>query len=136
MNSPVPLSGEFLPNDEIPATLLPILQTMCRDQLPDVLDVIEQNAAWLEQNPGGDLPRTLGMHPFTSGEAAGQRFISSFAQWMFQRPLEFYQQLTGEDRQRADDLLQSIGGFDALNTKINHRLKRKRGQLELVEDTA
>jgi len=55
---------------------------------------------------------------------------------MFQRPLEFYQQLSGADRQGADDLLRSIGGFDALNTKINHRVKRKPGQLELVEDTA
>ena len=136
MNNPVPLSGEFLPDDQIPETLIPILQTMCQDHLPDVLDVIEHNAAWLTQNPGGDLPRVLGMHSFTSGEATGQRFISSYAQWMFQRPLEFYQQLSGVDRQRGDDLLQSIGGFEALNTKINHRVKRKRGQLELVEDTA
>jgi hypothetical protein len=135
MNNPVPLSGEFLPDDEIPDTLLPILQTMCRDQLPDVLDVIEHNAAWLAQNPGGDLPRALGMHAFTSGEATGQRFISSYAQWMFQRPLDFYQQLSGVDRQQTDDLLRSIGGFDALNKKISYRVKRKPGQLELVEDT-
>ncbi len=136
MNNPVPLSGDFLPDDQVPETLLPILKTLCRDQLPDVLDVIKHNTDWLAQNPGGNLPRALGMHAFTSGEAAGQRFISSFSQWMFQRPLEFYQQLGGEDRQRTDELLRSIGGFDALNTRINRRVKRKPGQLELVEDTA
>jgi len=136
MNNPVPLSGDFLPGDQIPETLLPILQTLCRDQLPDILDVVKHNAEWLVQNPGGNLPRALGMHSFTYGEATGQRFISSYGQWMFQRPLEFYQQLNGEGRQRADELLRFIGGFDALNTQISRRVKRKPGQLELVEDIA
>ena len=134
MNHPTPLSGEFLAEDEIPATLIPVLKTMCQDHLPDVLGVIEHNAAWLTENPGGNLPRFLGMHDFSTGGASGERLIHSYAQWMFQRPLEHYQALVGADKQRADDLLQSIGGYDALNVRIKHRVKRKAGQLELVED--
>jgi glutathione S-transferase len=133
MNNPAPLAGEFLSDDEIPATLLPILQTMCRDQLPDVLDVIRHNASWLEQNPGGDIPRYLGMHPFRIGSASGERVVHSYAQWMFQRPWAHYHSLPPQERAAADVLLKAIGGFDALNTDITRWVARKPGQLELVE---
>lgn len=132
MNNPVPLSGDFLANDEIPRTLLPILQTMCRDQLPDVLDVIRHNAAWLERNPGGNIPRYLGMHAFRTGPAVGERVIHSYAQWMFQRPWAHYHSLPVQKRGEADELLQVIGGYEAMNTDITHWLARKPGQLELV----
>ena len=133
MNNPVPLSGDFLPDDEIPATLLPILKTMCRDQLPDVLDVIRNNASWLEKHPGQSIPRVLGMHRFTTGPATGERFIHSYAQWLFQRPYAHYHGLKGEAREAADALLRGIGGYEALNVDISHWVARKPGQLELVE---
>ena len=133
MNAPVPLSGEFLADDEIPPTLLPVLQTMCRDQLPDVLDVIHHNAQWLEKNPGQNIPRVLGMHPFTTGSATGERYIHSYAQWMFQRPYAHYHSLAAEERADADALLTAVGGYDALNTDIEHWVTRRPGQLELVE---
>lgn len=133
MNDPRPLSGEFLANDEIPDSLLPVLSTLFKDQMPDVLDVIAHNSAWLEANPGGSIPRFLGMHKFTSGSATGERVISSYAQWMFQRPWLAYQSLTGADRAAADDLLERVGGRAALSTPIPHWLERRKGQLELVE---
>jgi glutathione S-transferase len=133
MNGPQPLSGEFLADDVIPDSLLPLLQTLCRDQLPDVLDVIDHNSAWLQDNPGGNIPRFLGMHPFTSGLASGERVISSYAQWLFHRPWSHYQGLGDEDRIAADRLLDSVGGRAALNTPICHWLERRVGQLELVE---
>ena len=133
MNGPQPRSGEFLADDVIPDSLLPLLQTLCRDQLPDVLDVIDHNSAWLQDNPGGNIPRFLGMHPFTSGPVSGERVISSYAQWLFQRPWSHYQGLGDEDRMAADRLLDSVGGRAALNTPIRHWLERRAGQLELVE---
>ena len=132
MNEPRPLSGEFLAADEVPDTLLPVLQTMCRDQLPEVLDVVRHNAAWVEQHPGENIPRVLGMHRFTTGTATGERYIHSYAQWLFQRPYAHYHALRGRDRQAAEALLRSIGGFDALNTGIERWVARKPGQLELV----
>jgi glutathione S-transferase len=133
MNDPVPLSGAFLPQDEIPDTLLPILETLCTDQLPDVLDVIAHNSAWLEANPDGSIPRFLGMHSFTSGTARGERVVSSYSQWMFQRAWLHYQSLAGDDRSAADQLLDRVGGRAALNTDIHRWLTRRVGQLELVE---
>ncbi len=132
MNDPAPVTGEFVPCDEIPETVLPILETLFTDQAPDVLDVIAHNSAWLEQNPGGSIPRFLGMHPFTSGAARGERVISSYSQWMFQRPWLHYHSLSGEARRAADRLLARVGGLDALNVDIRHWLVRRAGQLELV----
>lgn len=132
MNHPHPRSGTFLADDAIPETLLPILATMCTDQLPDVLDVIARNSAWLAANPGGSIPRFLGMHPFTTGTASGERVVSSFSQWMFQRPWSHYQSLCGENRRAADRVLERVGGVGALNADIPHWLVRRPGQLELV----
>lgn len=132
MNAPGPDPGEFLPDDDIPETLLPILEALCRDQLPDVQDVIARNSHWLADNPGGDIPRFLGMHPFTFGDASGERVISSYAQWMFQRAWAHYQDLEGSDLDRANALLDRIGGRGALEAPVSHWLERKKGQLELV----
>jgi len=132
MNAPVPLSGEFLADDEIPATLLPILQTLCADQLPDVLDVVAHNAQFVREHPGESIPRVLGMHTFSTGGVEGQRYIHSYAQWMFQRPWQQYQSLAGDAKHRADTLLRSIGGYDALQIELPVWLQRAPGQLELV----
>lgn len=132
MNAPVPLAGDFLPDDEIPETLLPVLRTLCSDQLPDVLDVIAHNAAFVDGHPEASIPRVLGMHSFTTGGVTGQRFVSSYAQWMFQRPLQYYQALDGEALSRADELLRAVGGYESMQVKLPYVLRRKSGQLELV----
>lgn len=133
MNDPLPCSGEFLAQDEIPETLIPILQTLCLDQLPDVLDVVESNRRWLQDNPGGSIPRFLGMHPFTFGAARGERVVSSYVQWLFQRPWRHYQNLGDSERASVDTLLMRIGGLPALQCALPHWLVRCPGQLELVE---
>ena len=132
MNNPQPLAGEYLADDVIPETLLPVLATVCRDQFPDVLDAIEQNSQWLDANPGGSIPRFLGMHRFTFGAATGERIVSSYAQWLFQRAWRHYQSLAGADRAAADALLENVGGLAAMNVELRHWVQRRPGQLELV----
>ena len=132
MMQPVPLSGEFLADDSIPDTLLPILRTQCAEHLPDVLDVIRSNGEWVAEHPGENIPRVLGMHPFTTGGCRGERYIHSYAQWMFQRALDHYRSLAGEDKRRADELLLSVGGLEAFQVTLPCRVARKPGQLELV----
>jgi hypothetical protein len=111
---------------------MPILETLCQDFLPDVMDVIRANAAHLQAHPGENIPRYLGMHAFTTGGIAGERVISSFSQWMFQRAWSHFHSLKGEDRASAEQLLEDIGGLQALQVDIEHLLKRKPGQLELI----
>ena len=135
MNQPDGDPGTFLPDDEVPATLLPILETLCEELLPDVLDVIEHNQRFMAEHPGDNIPRYLGMHDFTTGGISSQRYIHSYSQWMFQRSHEHYHGLASEDKQRAEALLRQIGGLDILGRPIQRRVERKQGQLELVEMT-
>lgn len=135
MNKPEPCSGEFLKNDDVPETLIPILQTQSAEQIPDVLNVIKANHDFLSANPGEKIPRILGFHEFTIGGKTGSRWINSYGQWMFQRPLFFYQSLSGDDKAACDELLKSINAYDAFQTKIDKPVARRKGQLELVEHT-
>lgn len=135
MNAPILPPGEFLPGDEIPTTLIPVLETLCRDFYPDVMDVVEKNTAYMAAHPGENIPRYLGTHGFRTGDGEGERIIHSYSQWMFQRAWDQYQGLSVEDRQRADVLLERIGGLAALQSPIGRRVQRKKGQLELIEDS-
>jgi len=130
-----PVPKALMQEREIPATLIPVLETLCRDQFPDVLDVIRNNRAWLEKHPGESIPRVLGMHSFNTGAASGERYIHSYAQWMFQRAYAHYHSLSGAGRAAADQLLSTIGGYEAMNVEIEHWVARKSGQLELVESS-
>ncbi len=136
MNAPTASPGEFLPDDEVPETLLPILETLCRDFLPDVLDVVAQNAAFIASKPGEKIPRYLGMHRFRTGDAESERVVHSYSQWMFQRVHDHYQGLTGGDRDAADALLARVGGLEAVQAPLPRRVRRQPGQLELVEESA
>lgn len=134
MNAPVFPPGEFMQDDSIPETLIPVLETLCRDFYPDVVDVLRKNAEFMAAHPGDNIPRYLGTHPFRTGNAAGERVVHSYSQWLFQRAWDHYHGLQGDDRRRADALLERIGGLEAMQTPITHRVRRKRGQLELIED--
>lgn len=134
MNQPDVLGGDFLADDEVPATLYPILETLSRDFLPDVLDVLSCNDSYIEAHPGQNVPRYLGMHAFRTGAGEGERVVNSFSQWMFQRAWCHYQALSGSERESVDELLLEIGAMEALQIAIRHPLRRKPGQLELVED--
>jgi glutathione S-transferase len=130
MNTPAPNSGNFLAEDEVPETLLPILKRIFSDCIPAMVDTIHATGEWIEENPDTDeLPRAIGEHTFQVGDAQGKRMIRPFNQWMFQRPLDYYHSLEGVDRKNADDVLRRVDGYDLMQTQIKHRLKRENYKL-------
>ena len=133
MNTPSPNSGHFLPDDEIPETLLPLLGEMFAEGLPSLMASLDANAAWIDANPETqELPRGVGEHEFTIGGVSGKRMIRSYSQWMLQRPLNHYQSLEGEDRARADRLIESVAGAAGhrlMRTPIRRPVTRRNNQL-------
>ncbi len=107
---PEPLSGEFLPGDEVPETLLPVLKRMMHEQLPVLSSTVAHLEKWLEDNPEADIPRGIGFHEFSVEGVTGTRVIMTYTQWMLQRALNFYRELDGSDKKAADDLLTAIDG--------------------------
>lgn len=110
MAAAAPLSGEFLADDAIPETLLPVLRRMMDEQIPHLKAVASLYTAWAEANPGENIPRAIGRAPYRIDNTDGERFASPFSLWMLQRPLDFYRALDGASKAVADALLDKVGG--------------------------
>ncbi len=128
MYKPVPGDGQYLANDEIPATLDPIIQRMVDEQFPVVGDTIAQLQEWLSKHPDEAIPRAIGMHNFTllkntPREVTEQRAIFPYQQWMFQRAHAYYNSLEPDSRHSIDAYLRRFGGLKLLQTPIKHPLK-------------
>lgn len=129
MNSVRPRVGDWLPEDRIPDTLLPILQHQFETQFPVLRETVENVAEWIEQHPGERLPRQVGQHRFRLGEAEEERSLLTFPQWMAQRPLFYYQGLSGDDRRAVDELLQKVNGLDAMQMRVPRPVERENNRL-------
>ena len=109
MMSQATIQGDFLADDEIPVTLMPVLQRMASEQLPVLLDTDSQLRRWREENPGTEIPRSIGYHEFKIEGATGSRMILPYSLWMFSRAVDYYQSLPVNIRQEFDPLLDALG---------------------------
>jgi len=124
MNAPEPNSGQFLRDDEISETLCPILRMMFDEMFPPMLDTVEKLGKWLDQHPEEEIPESLGRHKFSIRGAKEMRNIRPYNQWMFQRPIEHYQSLSGAEKEGADKFLKALGGYEGMQVTIRRRIER------------
>ena len=114
MIAPEPLSGEFLEDDLIPPTLIPVLARMMAEQVPHLAQVAAMLGAWAAANDAdAELPRALGMAGYTVEGTSGERIATPFSLWMLQRALDYFASLEGEGRAACEAMLRDCGG-DAL----------------------
>lgn len=122
--------GQFLPDDRVPDTLLPMLSHLFLELWPVLADTANKLEAWLLQNPEKKhISRAIGWHTLTVGNTSEQRLIFPYSQWMMQRPLDHYSQLAPEDREQVDQLLLACGGLEAMRQQIPRRVKRVNNRL-------
>lgn len=107
-----PLSGEFLTDDEVPETLLPVLERMMGEQIPFLQTTVNMLSAWAEANEGAEIPRAVGMADFTVEGVTAQRIAPPFSLWMLQRSLDYYAGLAEVDKDAVDSMLSSVAGAD------------------------
>jgi len=136
MMNPRPRSGTFLPDDEVPETLIPVLRRMFREQLPVIQTTIAKLADWIDAHPGAAPPRAIGTHTFDLIAAddltvTGERALFPFDQWMFQRPLDSFQALDASAQAQVRSLLAKAGAEHALDLALRHRLARRHYALEV-----
>ncbi|HEY8606059.1 MAG TPA: glutathione S-transferase family protein [Noviherbaspirillum sp.] len=124
MQQPVPLAGDFLPRDDLPATLLPVLRRMFSEQLPVLAESARLVREWMQAHPGENLPRTLGMHAFSLGGREGKRIVRPYSLWMLQRARDCYLSLDEGGRREADALLRACGGDRFIDFDDPPRLAR------------
>ena len=102
MNTTPQHIGEWLPDDEIPDTLVPILQSQCRDQLHYIHQVMAKTTDWVDKNPKAKtLPRFIGKVEYRINGVEGKRLCTPYSQWMYERVLETIEKATAE---HVDDL--------------------------------
>ncbi len=120
-----PLSGEFLANDVIPDTLLPVLARMMHEQVPYLEKVSAMLGEWHTANPGADLPRAIGMADFSIEGVCGQRIAVPFSLWMLQRGLDYLGSLNADDRASCNEMLRACGGDALIDFDMPVRLSFK-----------
>ena len=130
MQSPSnPRSGEFLGDDEIPETLLPVLKRMASEHLPCLLDLCERLSTFKNENADAQIPRAIGMHAFTIEGRTGQRLVFPYTQWMLQRALDHLHCLNHDERIEADRLLRGIGMDALIDLQPGAKVKRENYKL-------
>ncbi len=123
--------GDYLADDEVPATLMPILQRMAGEHLPVLQDTDRLLDEWKTANPDThEVPRFIGMHRFTVEGVEAERSVLPYCLWMYQRPVDFYQSV--DDKSALDAMLAEAGFGDALKAGLKNRLARPNNQLRLV----
>ena len=116
-------SGEFLEGDEVPATLLPILRRMMREQLPYLARTAELMAAWGEASNERELPRAVGQAEYTVEGTTSARFATPFSLWMIQRATDCFAGMDEGGREACMELLRDVGGEALLELPMPFRLK-------------
>jgi len=124
--------GPLLPGDDISPEIEAILSRMFKEQFPVLQDLVTKLDTWGTENPDTPIPRAIGMHGFRIGDSEGERMLSPFNQWMVQRPLDYYCQLSGSARSDTDVWLAGIGGDQAMDMVIKRPLIRVKNNLEFV----
>jgi len=80
------IAGDYLQDDVVPETLLPILRHQREAQFPILRETFERvHAKVTGPDFNGKLPRSLGMAPITVGGASADRRVLVMNQWKAQR---------------------------------------------------
>ncbi|WP_417470986.1 glutathione S-transferase family protein [Maricaulis sp.] len=128
------LTGDFLEKDEIPPTLMPILEMFAAQQLPVLFDTAAALGEWGEANPDTqELPRILGFNKAVIGHGDNRvetdRAIIPYPLWMLQRVTDHLASLDGDARHRAEEMLRSIDAAKLIDFSLPTRLKRENFKL-------
>lgn len=130
MNQAKDVEGEYLADDVIPETLLPILRRMFAEQWPVLRSIVSRVKAWSKQNPDTiELPRSIGEHEFTIGNITEKRAIGTFQQWKIQRILACYNEFDSTKKADVDALLNEVGGYEFMQMSINNPVVRVNNKL-------
>ena len=116
--------GAFLPDDEIPATLQPVIASLFGDLLP-YLEKCADLAGTLPRESDTD-PRYARLGPTVTipyGDGELHRVVVPYTLWMVQRLLDRFRQLPESESRTIQNWLQLNGGGGLLSLKFP-RLRR------------
>lgn len=110
--------GDYLPEDQIPDTLIPILTRMMTEQMPCLVATAQRVAEWREEHPEEPIPRAMGVLSFDLQGISAKRGVQPYSSWLHGRALESYRDLAGASLAAANRLLDQCAGDDFRNCDI------------------
>ncbi|WP_162305882.1 glutathione S-transferase family protein [Oleisolibacter albus] len=128
----------FLTGDAVPDTILPLMNLMARDHLPELRALVDFVDRWVvetgvvEGDPISPKParRAIGSIRFTYRGIEIESWAVPYTLWMLQRVTDAYSALTVSDRTAVHALFEAAGLADLLTLKAARRVER-RGHIEV-----
>jgi hypothetical protein len=115
--------GDFVKDDAIPESLIPLLKLLLEDQTPLFHKCIEKVDDWFKNNKGYVVPRFIpGRQVFSVRGVESTRKIEPYIAWMFQRLQWSYINNNEEARGGIDSIHEKINAQDIFRCNIDHRL--------------
>ena len=121
-------SGELYPNDEIPESLMPIINIVFNEFLPLMQNTAQEITKIIsDQNltSGDALPRTTKKLTFNMLDSTYTRGSFSYSIWRIQRIQNIVQNFPAQDQQNLSKWLAEQGQQDFSTIDYGHKLKRK-----------
>jgi glutathione S-transferase len=131
------VAPDYMQDDALPETLLPVLEYLFRDCGPQALGMIETYNGWVAANP--DLPAgtpiqsepqaapgahpLLGHYEFQLRSTTVRRRAFADAPYHFQRLLDVIADLDSDSRAKFDGLIKSVGGAALMAARLARPIK-------------
>ncbi|MFT5415330.1 MAG: glutathione S-transferase [Gammaproteobacteria bacterium] len=127
---------EYMANDTLPDTLLPVLRYFFEDNGPEILGMVNTFNAWCDSQtdlksgtPLRTDPDTVSAHPmlgsftYESRGATFHRQTFASALYCFQRALDEIELLEGTGRERFEATMKEAGGMDVAGARLRRRIR-------------
>jgi len=119
--------GELLANDQIPTTLMPVINIILAEYLPMMQKTAQEITGLVktEQLKSGDaLPRSTAHISFTMLNGEYKRASFTYSVWRMQRVQKMVEEYSHADKQQLNGWLSELGQADFLKLELGHDLKR------------
>ena len=139
MTNAAEVEGEFLDEDEIPDTLIPILNNLFDEQWPVLEDTANRVSEWYSRETNDiklsepiEIPRRMGTQKFIFNQVEDERSVQPHSQWMMQRPLNFYHSLSAKEKKVMEPLLKRVNGLYAMRFDLSQQVTRLNNQFVII----
>ena len=122
-------TGEYLPNDEIPETLVSLLKQVAIDFVPETIAAANCINEWLDQQDdlpcGTEAVRGVGLGTFELRGATINAFAQPYRFYLLQRVQDIFESLNSADQTDILSLLKTCNMEKVLTTKLSRRIGRE-----------
>ena len=141
MNRPEPDVGEFVeggralagdafvPDDEIPETLVAVLRQLAVDFVPETVAASEFINDWLDAQAelpsGTPIERGVGLATFEVEGASINALAQPYRFYLLSRAQDEFDALAPEERSRVEQLLEQCGLLPVLDARLKRRIRRE-----------